>query len=90
VGNPRAAGLAGKFALTFAAKYGRPSSSAPAFTWNPPPYEYEEVKLPIDILAGTDRLRKDIESGKDIDGMEKWWQEETKSFEKIRKKCLLY
>jgi uncharacterized protein YbbC (DUF1343 family) len=60
------------------------------FKWNQPPYEYEEVNLPIDILAGTDRLRKDIESGKDLDGMEKCWQEETKSFEKIRKKCLLY
>jgi len=60
------------------------------FAWKQPPYEYDEVNLPIDILAGTDRLRKDIESGKDLDGMEKWWQEETKSFEKIRKKCLLY
>ncbi len=60
------------------------------FTWKQPPYEYEEVKLPIDILAGTDRLRKDIESGKSLDKMEKWWKEETKSFEKIRKKHLLY
>jgi uncharacterized protein YbbC (DUF1343 family) len=60
------------------------------FQWNQPPYEYEEVKLPIDILAGTDRLRKEIESGKDLDGMEKWWKEETKAFEKIRKKHLLY
>ncbi len=60
------------------------------FQWNQPPYEYEEVKPPIDILAGTDRLRKDIESGKDLDGMEKWWKEETKAFEKIRKNRLLY
>ncbi|MGC1454188.1 MAG: DUF1343 domain-containing protein [Nitrospirota bacterium] len=60
------------------------------FQWNQPPYEYEEVKLPIDILAGTDRLRKDIESGKDLGEIEKWWREETKAFEKIRKKHLLY
>jgi uncharacterized protein YbbC (DUF1343 family) len=60
------------------------------FQWNQPPYEYEEVKLPIDILAGTDRLRKDIESLKDLDRMEKRWKEEAKAFEKIRRKCLIY
>lgn len=60
------------------------------FAWKQPPYEYEEVKLPIDILAGTDRLRKDIESWKDLGEMEKWWKEETKAFEKIRKTCLMY
>jgi uncharacterized protein YbbC (DUF1343 family) len=60
------------------------------FKWKEPPYEYEEVKLPIDILAGTDRLRKDIEAWKDLDEMEAWWKEETKAFEKIRKKYLLY
>jgi uncharacterized protein YbbC (DUF1343 family) len=60
------------------------------FKWKEPPYEYEEVKLPIDILAGTDRLRKDIEAWKDLDEMEKWWKEETKAFEKIRKKFLFY
>ena len=60
------------------------------FAWKQPPYEYEEIKLPIDILAGTDRLRKDIESWKDLDEMEKWWKEETRAFEKIRKKYLIY
>ena len=60
------------------------------FAWKQPPYEYEEVKMPIDILAGTDRIRKDIEAWKDLDAMEKWWKAETKAFEKIRKKYLLY
>jgi len=60
------------------------------FKWTKPPYEYEEVKLPIDILGGTDRLRKDIESWKKLDEMERWWNEETKEFEKLRKKYLLY
>lgn len=40
------------------------------FEWKQPPYEYEEVKLPIDILAGTDRLRKDIEAWKYLKEME--------------------
>ncbi len=60
------------------------------FAWKQPPYEYEEIKLPIDILAGTDQLRKNIESWKDLDEMEKWWKEETKAFEKIRRQYLLY
>ena len=60
------------------------------FTWKQPPYEYEEVNLPIDVLAGANRLRKDIELWKDLDEMEQWWKEEAKAFEKIRKKHLLY
>ena len=60
------------------------------FAWKQPPYEYEEVKLPIDILAGSDRLRRDIESWRDLNEMEAWWKEELRSFEKIRKRYLLY
>ncbi len=60
------------------------------FAWKQPPYEYEEIKLPIDILAGTDRLRKDIEAWKELDEMETWWKEESKAFEKIRKRYLIY
>jgi len=60
------------------------------FAWKQPPYEYEEVKLPIDILAGTDRLRKDIETWADLKDMEAWWKEEARAFEKIRKKYLIY
>jgi uncharacterized protein YbbC (DUF1343 family) len=60
------------------------------FKWNPPPYEYEEIKLPIDILAGSDRLRKNIESWKDLDEMEKRWQVETRAFDKVRKEYLIY
>ena len=26
--------------------------------WRPPPYEYEENLMPIDILSGNDKLRK--------------------------------
>jgi uncharacterized protein YbbC (DUF1343 family) len=33
------------------------------FQWRPPPYEYEEHKMPIDILWGGDALRLGIESG---------------------------
>lgn len=34
------------------------------FAWKSPPYEYETVKLPIDILSGSSALREAIDSGK--------------------------
>lgn len=33
------------------------------FEWLPPPYEYETVKPPIDIISGGDRLRLTLEAG---------------------------
>ncbi len=61
------------------------------FLWREPPYEYETKKMPIDILAGTDRLRKDIENGKPLEQMEGWWKEECSVFQrKVRKRFLIY
>ncbi|KAF0144273.1 MAG: hypothetical protein FD156_1958 [Nitrospirae bacterium] len=60
------------------------------FKWKEPPYEYETEKMPIDILAGTDRLRNEIEKGTKLNLMEQEWAEELKVFQKIRKKYLLY
>jgi uncharacterized protein YbbC (DUF1343 family) len=61
------------------------------FVWKQPPYEYECKKMPVDILAGTDRLRQDIENGVSLSRMEAWWREECLEFDKkIRKKYLLY
>ncbi|HDL20544.1 MAG TPA: DUF1343 domain-containing protein [Nitrospirae bacterium] len=61
------------------------------FAWKEPPYEYEEVKLPIDILSGTDRLRKDIERGEKLNEMEAWWTEQCREFDiTIRKRYLIY
>lgn len=58
--------------------------------WRQPPYEYEFEKLPFDILAGSDRVRKDIEEGKSLKDMGSWWNEEVQMFEQIRKQYLLY
>lgn len=33
------------------------------FQWLQPPYEYETQRMPIDILAGSDRLRRWLDSG---------------------------
>jgi len=59
--------------------------------WKQPPYEYETEKMPVDILAGTDRLRQDIENNEDITIMEEWWQEQCLTFQRnVRKRFLLY
>ena len=61
------------------------------FTWNQPPYEYEYKKMPIDILAGTDQLRRFIEQGKSLRQMEKWWTSQCNEFDKkVRRHYLLY
>ena len=61
------------------------------FRWKQPPYEYETEKMPIDILAGTDRLRRDIEAEEGLERMEQWWIEECKSFQQtFRRKYLIY
>lgn len=61
------------------------------FTWEQPPYEYEKEKMPIDILAGTDRLRKYIEKGESLERMEDWWKEQCFQFDKkFRKRYLIY
>ena len=36
------------------------------FAWLPPPYEYETVKPPLDILFGSDRLRRALDSGRGL------------------------
>jgi len=58
--------------------------------WKKPPYEYETRKMPIDILAGTDRLRAGIDGGESLAHMEAWWDEECRAFNKTRKRFLLY
>ena len=59
--------------------------------WNNPPYEYEKKLLPIDILAGTERFRRDIEQSTPLKNMEAWWQTELRDFDRnIRRNYLLY
>ncbi len=58
--------------------------------WRQPPYEYETEKMPIDILSGTDRLRRDIERGEDLNKMEEWWEEQRQEYQKIRRRYLIY
>lgn len=60
------------------------------FAWKEPPYEYETVKLPIDVLAGSSRLRRGLEEGRSLGSMEGEWEAEVRAFGPIRREALLY
>ena len=60
------------------------------FTWRPPPYEYEHHKAPIDILAGSDSLRRQIEVGAPLRAIVESWREDEASFARQREPYLLY
>lgn len=58
--------------------------------WLPPPYEYEYEKLPIDIILGSQQVRKAIEQGVSLDEVEHGWAGDIEAFQELRKDCLLY
>jgi uncharacterized protein YbbC (DUF1343 family) len=58
--------------------------------WRDPPYEYETVKPPIDILYGTDRLRRGIEAGETAASLSADWPAGEAAFRDLRQKYLLY
>ncbi len=66
-------------------------SQAPKeFEWNAPPYEYEDELLPFDILCGTDRIRRALETGESLRSIENLWSDELATFSAKRKRHLLY
>lgn len=59
------------------------------FEWREPPYEYEHEKMPIDILYGSDALRRAVADGSVrslIDG----WKADEDQFRRLREPFLLY
>ncbi len=50
------------------------------FRWKQPPYEYEQEKLPIDILAGGSGLRHGVEAGHSPWEIVAEWDEELTAF----------
>lgn len=61
-----------------------------AFSWKTPPYEYETVRMPIDLIIGSRTVRQSIESGRDIDALTKQWQEGLDAYDRFRSSFLLY
>jgi len=60
------------------------------FEWKQPPYEYEYVKLPIDLLIGDQNIRKNLDAKQDIYYIEKHWINDLMHFSEKRKRVLLY
>jgi len=60
------------------------------YRWRQPPYEYEHEKQPIDILFGSDQLRKTIDSGADVSRFVDSWRADEEAFRKLRDKYLFY
>ncbi len=65
-------------------------ADATAFAWRPPPYEYEERLMPIDILAGSSTLRERIEAGATAETIAAGWRDDEQVFRATRAPFLLY
>jgi uncharacterized protein YbbC (DUF1343 family) len=60
------------------------------FAWRQPPYEYEHEKWPIDILYGSDRLRRTIDDAEDVGALTSSWKADEEAFRRLRQGYLLY
>lgn len=60
------------------------------FQWKPPPYEYETVKLPFDLIAGDREVRRCIEENADLSDLKAAWQPELKAFLDLSRRFYLY
>jgi uncharacterized protein YbbC (DUF1343 family) len=60
------------------------------FHWREPPYEYETERPAIDILAGNDRIREQIDADVPLAEIEGAWQVDLARFKKVRERHLLY
>jgi len=60
------------------------------FAWKRPPYEFERRRLPIDILLGTDRLRRALERGRPLREIERSWTADLARWRRRRERVLAY
>jgi uncharacterized protein YbbC (DUF1343 family) len=58
--------------------------------WRKPPYEYENEKLPIEILCGGPDIPEMIRTGMPIEKMRQSWQDDVTAFLRKRAPYLLY
>jgi uncharacterized protein YbbC (DUF1343 family) len=60
------------------------------FAWKRPPYEFERRRLPIDILFGTDRVRRALERGRSLPQIEHAWAADLARWRRRRASVLAY
>jgi uncharacterized protein YbbC (DUF1343 family) len=66
-------------------------AQAPArFDWKQPPYEYVHDRLPFDVIAGTERVRRQIVDGTPLAEIADGWRDGIDAFERLRQPYLLY
>jgi uncharacterized protein YbbC (DUF1343 family) len=61
-----------------------------AFAWRDPPYEYEAIRPPIDILCGSSRERTGLDAGLDARTLAEAWTPEVAAFDRVRRPFLAY
>ena len=60
------------------------------FQWRQNAYEYEFDKNPMDVVCGTDKIRKALEGGESLDSIVSDWREMESAFRSLRRSFLLY
>jgi len=60
------------------------------FRWTDPPYEYVADKLPVDVILGDVKVRRDLEQGRSIRDLEDSWKRELEQFTEMRSEYFLY
>jgi len=60
------------------------------FRWRKPPYEFERVRLPMDLLCGGPGIRRALERGVPITRLETSWRPDLVRFARERRPYLLY
>src|SRR4029450_6151555 len=84
----RAAFLPYRTGVEMIAEFRQQSPSTPI--WRDPPYEYEYTRPPIDILYGSDRLRRAIDAGEGAALVTRDWARDEDAFRELRRQYLLY
>jgi uncharacterized protein YbbC (DUF1343 family) len=60
------------------------------FCYKQPPYEYEYERLPMDLILGSSKVRRQLEGGMSIQEIEQEWDEELTAFARARERYFLY
>ncbi len=60
------------------------------FHYKDPPYEYEHVRLPMDLILGSQELRLALEQGEEVLDLERSWSDELDEFDSRRRSVFLY
>jgi len=61
-----------------------------AFRLKDPPYEYEFVRMPLDLILGDTSIRSDLAAGRSLLDLEDAWRQEITAFAERRQPHLLY